>query len=135
MSRWVPHLKKAPSALKIIPRRIITAREASARAPGERKKADILPVALSLWKESVIRAGAYAYRDRRVRKREFRRLWILRINAAVRQRGMRYSEFIHALQQAKIGLNRKMMAEMAVNDPEAFDQLVDQVKAASSATA
>ncbi len=79
-------------------------------------------------KESIVRAGAYAYRDRRVRKRDFRRLWIIRINAAVRQRGLRYSEFIHALDKANIALDRKMMAEMAVSDPEAFDQLVEIAK-------
>lgn len=79
-------------------------------------------------KETLVRAGAYATRDRRVRKREFRKLWILRINAAVRERGLRYSEFIHALQDAKIELDRKMMAEMAVNDPEGFDTLVAEIK-------
>ena len=81
-------------------------------------------------KESVIRAGAYAYRDRRVRKRVFRRLWIVRINAAVRQRGLRYSEFIYGLDKAKIELDRKILAELAVNDPEAFDQVVELVKEA-----
>jgi len=81
-------------------------------------------------KESLLRAGAYAYRDRRVRKREFRKLWIIRINAAVRQRGLRYSEFIHGLLKAHIELDRKMLAEMAVSDPAAFDEVVEQVKAA-----
>ena len=81
-------------------------------------------------KESVVRAGAYAYRDRRVRKRDFRRLWIVRINAAVRQRGLRYSEFIHGLAIAHIELDRKMMADLAVSDPDAFDQLVEQAKQA-----
>ena len=79
-------------------------------------------------KETLLRAGAYAYRDRRVRKREFRKLWIIRINAAVRQRGLRYSEFIYALNKAEIQLDRKMLAAMAVEDPEAFDQVVEQVK-------
>lgn len=79
-------------------------------------------------KETVVRAGAYAYRDRRVRKREFRKLWIIRINAAVRQRGLRYSEFIHGLEQAQIELDRKMLAEMAVNDPGGFDLVVEEVK-------
>ncbi len=78
--------------------------------------------------ETLVRAGAYAYRDRRVRKREFRKLWIIRINAAVRQRGLRYSEFIYGLQKANIGLDRKMLAEMAVNDAEAFDQVVELAK-------
>jgi len=79
-------------------------------------------------KETLLRAGAYAYRDRKARKRDFRRLWIIRINAAVRQRGLRYSEFIHGLQQANIALDRRVLAEMAVLDPEGFDQLVEQVK-------
>ena len=79
-------------------------------------------------KESVIRAEAYAYRDRRTRRREFRKLWIIRINAAVRQRGLRYSEFIRGLAKAEIALDRKTLAEMAVNDPEAFDQIVETVK-------
>jgi len=81
-------------------------------------------------KETLIRAEVYAYRDRRVRKREFRKLWIIRINAAARARGIRYSEFVHGLGKANIALNRKMLAEMAVNDPEAFDQIVDLVKEA-----
>ena len=76
-----------------------------------------------------LRAGAYAYRDRRVRKREFRRLWITRINAAVRERGLRYSEFIHGLQLAGIELDRKTLSEMAIHDPAGFDAVVEQVKA------
>ena len=79
-------------------------------------------------KETLIRAGWYAYRDRKVRKREFRKLWIIRINAACRQRGLRYSEFIHGLSKAGIELDRKMLAEMAVNDPAGFDSVVEQVK-------
>jgi len=75
-------------------------------------------------KETLLRSGAYAFRDRRARKREFRKLWIIRINAAVRQRGLRYSEFMHGLAKAKIELDRKMLAELAVRDPEAFDQIV-----------
>ena len=86
-------------------------------------------------KETLVRAGVYAYRDRRVRKREFRKLWIIRINAAVRQRGLRYSEFIQGLAKARIGLDRKMLAEMAVNDPPAFDQVVDEVKQALATAA
>jgi large subunit ribosomal protein L20 len=81
-------------------------------------------------KESLVRAGVYAYRDRRLRKRDFHQLWVIRINAAVRQLGLRYSEFIHGLKKAKIGLDRKMLAEMAVNDPPAFEAVVQQVKAA-----
>ena len=79
-------------------------------------------------KESVVRAGAYAYRDRRVRKREFRKLWITRINAAVRERGLRYSQFVFGLKKANIELDRKMLADIAVRDPEAFDQIVETVR-------
>ena len=84
-------------------------------------------------KETLVRAGAYAYRDRRTRRREFRKLWIIRINAAVRQRGLRYSEFVHGLVKANIELDRKMLADIAVHDPEAFDQIVQQVKDALAA--
>ena len=84
-------------------------------------------------KESLVRSGQYAFRDRRVRKREFRRLWIVRINAAVRERGIRYSEFINGLAKANIELDRKMLAEMAVNDPAAFDAVCEEVKAALAA--
>lgn len=84
-------------------------------------------------KETLIRAGAYAYRDRKVRKREFRKLWIIRINAAVRERGLRYSEFIHGLTKANIELDRKSLSEMAVHDPDAFTAVVDQVKEALAA--
>ena len=80
-------------------------------------------------KESLLRSGQYAFRDRRVRKREFRRLWITRINAAVRERGLRYSEFIHGLQLAGIELDRKSLSEMAIHDPAGFDAVVGQVKA------
>jgi large subunit ribosomal protein L20 len=85
-----------------------------------------------LWrtaKEALVRARRYAYRDRRTRKRDFRRLWIIRINAACRERGIRYSEFIYALKQAEIELDRKMLADIAVNEPETFNQLVEQAKA------
>lgn len=84
-------------------------------------------------KETVIRAGVYAYRDRRVRKRDFRRLWIVRINAAVRERGMRYSEFIHGLQKAGLELDRKTLSELAIHDPAAFDAIFEQVKEALAA--
>lgn len=81
-------------------------------------------------KETLVRAGVYAYRDRRVRKREFRRLWITRISAACAQRDMRYSQFIHGLKKAEIELDRKQLSELAINDPQAFDAIVDQAKAA-----
>ena len=79
-------------------------------------------------KESVQRAMLYAYRDRRVRKREFRKLWITRINAAVRPFGLNYSGFIHLLSENKIQLNRKVLAELAVSDPVAFSKIVEGVK-------
>ncbi len=79
-------------------------------------------------KETLVRSEAYAFRDRRARKRDFRRLWIIRINAAVRQHGLRYSEFINGLNLANIQLDRKMLADMAVNDPVAFEQVVGLVK-------
>jgi large subunit ribosomal protein L20 len=81
-------------------------------------------------KETLIRAGAYALRDRRVRKREFRSLWIIRINAAVRAKGLRYSEFIAGLIKARIAVDRKMLAEMAVNDAAGFDAVVAKVREA-----
>ena len=79
-------------------------------------------------KETLVRAEVYAYRDRRVRRREFRKLWIIRINAAVRQRGLRYSEFIGGLKKAGIELDRHTLSEMAIHDPAAFDQIVDKVR-------
>ena len=71
------------------------------------------------------RAGVYATRDRKTRKRQFRRLWITRISAACAQRGIQYSRFINALGEAAIELNRKMLSEIAIADPEAFDSIVD----------
>jgi len=79
-------------------------------------------------KDAVIRAGLYAYRDRRQRKRQFRRLWIIRINAACRLNGMSYSTFINALNTKRIELNRKILADLAVRDPQAFADLVNSVK-------
>lgn len=81
-------------------------------------------------KETVVRANCFATRDRRVRKREFRALWIIRINAAARQMGLRYGEFIAGLKKAQIFLDRKTLAEMAVNDVAAFAKVVETVKAA-----
>jgi large subunit ribosomal protein L20 len=69
------------------------------------------------------RAGMYAYRDRKNRKREFRKLWIVRINAAARENGLSYSRFMNGLNKAGIMIDRKMLADMAVNDPAAFSQL------------
>jgi len=73
-------------------------------------------------------AGQYAYRDRRNRKRDFRRLWITRISAAVRERGLRYSEFIAGLKAAGIELDRKALADVAVHEPEAFDRIVEAAR-------
>ncbi|HUY32201.1 MAG TPA: 50S ribosomal protein L20 [Pirellulales bacterium] len=84
-------------------------------------------------KETLVRAGVYAFRDRRVRKRDFRSLWIIRINAAARERGLRYSEFIHGLAKAGLELDRKTLAEMAVADSAGFDAVVAQVKQALAA--
>jgi large subunit ribosomal protein L20 len=84
-------------------------------------------------KETLVRAGVYAFRDRRVRKREFRELWIIRINAAVRERGLRYSEFIHGMAKAEIPLDRRTLSEMAVADPAGFDVVVEKVKSALAA--
>jgi large subunit ribosomal protein L20 len=81
-------------------------------------------------KETLVRAGAFAFRDRRNRKRAFRQLWIIRLNAASRERGLRYSEFIAGLDRANIGLDRKSLSEMAIHDPVAFDKVVEMVKAA-----
>ena len=73
---------------------------------------------------AVMKALKYAYRDRRTTKRNMRRLWIVRINAAVRARGMSYSRFVNACKKANIVVNRKMLAELAVNDPKAFTEIV-----------
>jgi len=84
-----------------------------------------------LWRtvrEAMTRAWAYSYRDRKQRKRQFRRLWILRINAAARQNGMTYSRFIDGLNKAGIVLNRKQLSEIAIHDPKAFTALVEQAK-------
>ncbi|MFA6056542.1 MAG: 50S ribosomal protein L20 [Thermodesulfovibrionales bacterium] len=78
--------------------------------------------------EAVDKAMQYAYRDRRVKKREFRSLWIVRINAALRALGLTYSQFMAKLKKADIALNRKTLADMAYNDPAAFNQLVEKVK-------
>lgn len=79
--------------------------------------------------EKVEKALSYAYRDRRNRKRDLRSLWIARINAAVRQHNMVYSDFIGKLSKINIGINRKMIAELSVNNPAAFANIIDQVKA------
>ncbi len=80
-------------------------------------------------KQAVMKAGQYAYRDRRTRKRVFRQLWIARINAASRELGVTYSKFMAGLKKANIALDRKVLADMAVNDPAAFGSIVEKVKA------
>lgn len=80
-------------------------------------------------KQAVIKAGQYAYRDRRQRKRDFRALWIQRINAAAREHGLSYSRFINGLKKAEIGIDRKMLAELAVNDKAAFKALAEKAQA------
>ncbi len=80
--------------------------------------------------EQVMRSGNYAYRDRRARKRDFRRLWITRINAAARQHEMSYSEFMHGLSKAGVEVNRKMLADIAVRDPEAFRRFAEVAREA-----
>lgn len=83
--------------------------------------------------EQVMRSLAYAYRDRKARKRDFRKLWISRINAACQLNDMKYSRFINGLAKAEVLINRKMLAEMAVNDPEGFAGLCDTAKKALAA--
>jgi len=83
---------------------------------------------LRVAKESLLHSGVYAYRDRRNKKREFRKLWITRINAACRQNGITYSKFIHGLQAAKISLDRKVLADLAVREPEIFAKVVSKAK-------
>ena len=80
-------------------------------------------------KQAVMKAGQYAYRDRRTRKRVFRALWIARINAAARGMGITYSKFMAGMKKASIDIDRKMLAELAVNDPAAFGSIVAKVKA------
>jgi large subunit ribosomal protein L20 len=77
---------------------------------------------------TLIRSRVYAFRDRRVRKRMFRRLWIVRLSAACRMRGLRYSQFIHGLQLARVALDRKVLADLAVLDPDAFNKIVDMAR-------
>jgi large subunit ribosomal protein L20 len=84
-------------------------------------------------KEALLKADAYAYRDRRNRKRDFRRLWITRINAAARQNGMSYSQLIHGLAKAGVELDRKVLADIAVRDADTFRRFTDLAREASAA--
>jgi large subunit ribosomal protein L20 len=92
----------------------------------------------NLYRQSVvtlIRARVYAFRDRRVRKREFRKLWIIRINAACRSRGMRYGRFIEGLLRAQVALDRKTLATLAIDDPDTFTKLVELARSSLPPTA
>ena len=84
-------------------------------------------------KEAVMKADAYAYRDRRNRKRDFRRLWITRINAAARLEGLSYASFMHGMKLAGLELDRKVLADIAVRDPETFSRFADAAREASAA--
>ena len=86
-----------------------------------------------LAKETVLKADTYAYRDRRNRKRDFRRLWITRINAAARQNGMSYSQFMHGMKLAEIEVDRKVLADIAVRDPETFRRFAERAREAAAA--
>jgi large subunit ribosomal protein L20 len=109
----------------------------------KRRKKKVLQEAKGYWgrkhssyrlaKEQVMRSGRYAYRDRRNRKRDFRRLWIIRINAAARREGMSYSQLIHGLNEAGVEVNRKMLADVAVHDPEAFRRFAELAREATAA--
>ena len=80
--------------------------------------------------EAMLKSQWYAYRDRRTRKRELRKLWIMRINAAARLNGLSYSRLVNALRKSNININRKMLADIAVRDPQSFSAIVEQAKAA-----
>jgi len=84
-------------------------------------------------KETLVRAGVYAFRDRHNRKRDFRKLWIIRLNAAARLHGLRYSEFIAGLKKAQIELDRRMLSDMAIADPDGFATVVEMAKKALAA--
>ena len=106
----------------------------------KKKRREVLDQASGYWglksktyrraKEQVMRSGNYAFRDRKVRKRDFRKLWIIRINAGARQHGMSYSQLMHGLKLAEIEVDRKILADLAVAEPKAFAGLVEQARAA-----
>jgi len=111
----------------------------------QKKRRKVLEQAKGYWgwksshyryaKEQVDRSLVYAYRDRKVKKRDFRRLWITRINAAARSNGLSYNQFVHGLGKAGIELDRKILADLAVNDPAAFTAVAEQAKAALAQSA
>jgi large subunit ribosomal protein L20 len=106
----------------------------------QKKRRKVLEQAKGYWgwksshyryaKEQVDRSLVYAYRDRKVKKRDFRRLWITRINAAARANGLSYNQFVHGLDKAGIELDRKILADLAVSDPAAFTAIAEQAKSA-----
>ena len=110
---------------------------------GHKKRRKVLEEAKGYWglkkssyrraKEQGIKSGTYAYRDRRVRKREFRRLWIQRINAGAREHGLSYNQFIHGLKEAHIDVDRKILADLAEREPEVFAQMAARAKEALGA--
>ena len=109
----------------------------------QKKRRKVLDEAKGYWglkkssyrraKEQTIKSGTYAYRDRRARKREFRRLWITRINAGARQHGLSYNQLIHGLKEAHIDVDRKMLADLVVREPEVFAQMAARAKEALGA--
>ncbi|HIE04479.1 MAG TPA: 50S ribosomal protein L20 [Candidatus Latescibacteria bacterium] len=116
---------------------------AKASVPKRKRHKNILKAARGYWgnrsrnyrraKEALLKAWSYAYRDRRQRKRDFRRLWISRINAAVRLHGLSYSQFMYGLKKAGVEMDRKVLADIAVRDPGAFQAVVEKARAALSA--
>jgi large subunit ribosomal protein L20 len=105
-------------------------RDTLARAKGYRGQAHS---SYKRAKEALLKAEGYAYRDRRNKKRDFRRLWITRINAAARREGMSYSQFMHGMRQAGVELDRKVLADIAVRDPETFRRFADRAREAAAA--
>jgi large subunit ribosomal protein L20 len=105
-------------------------RETLARAKGYRGQAS---KSYKRAKEALLKADSYAYRDRRNKKRDFRRLWIVRINAAARQEGLSYSQFMHGLKEAGIEVDRKVLADIAVRDPETFRRFAEKAREAVAA--
>ena len=110
---------------------------------GRKKRRNVLEEAKGYWgqkhlsyrkaKEQLLKSDVYAYRDRRNKKRTFRRLWIIRINAAARQEGLSYNQFVAGCRKANIGLDRKVLADLAVQDPAAFAKIAARAKAALEA--
>jgi large subunit ribosomal protein L20 len=110
----------------------------------KKKRRNVLEQASGYWglkskvyrraKEQVLKSGNYAYRDRRARKRDFRRLWITRINAGARQHDLSYSQFMHGLNKAGIEVDRKILADLAATDPVAFGHIAERAKAALAAS-